>query len=336
MDLHKIQDEEIKKIKNDIAGLLIPTFRHFLINDHSRRLKITKLEAEEQFYLNSVFFQKFRIIFYGLRNDLSKCIINKDSETTHVFCNTKLKHENVVLNNIDIIKKFCDSNSNLFYGGADLKIPNRFLEENKSLFRKILVETLETHQTNFNVLAFPAIGNLKYYLKGNVEYFNYSLSNKINFKKNKLISVGHSFFCKGVSKKVLDRAKLQEFIHNNKFVISIKSEPTEYLMKKSEFKFFMCPRGNGVQANKIWESLICNTIPVMTDHPNIRQLKDIYKIPIHIVNDWNEITEENLNEVFEKEYKNYDWVLMKKKFLIDNFFDWVESSINEYPLGDIK
>lgn len=334
MNLQKTEDEEFKKIKNDIAGLLIPIFRHSLINDHGRRLKITKVEAEEKFYLNSVFFQKFRIIFYGLRNGRSNFIINKDSETSHVFCNTKLKRENVVLNNMDIIKKYCNSSSILFYGGEDCKISNKFLEENNPVFRKILVETLETHQTNLNVLTFPAIGNFKYYLRGNVEYFNDSLCNKINFKKNKLISVGHGFFCKGVSNKVLDRAKLQEFAHNNEFVISIKSEPNKYLMKKSEFKFFMCPRGTGVQANKIWESLICNTIPVMTDHPNIRQLKEIYKIPIHIVNDWNEITEENLNEVFEKEYKNYDWELLKKKFLIDNFFDWIESSIGWGELNE--
>ena len=325
-----------KKVESKFKNVNIPLFRNACIGIFKNNLKLeSRLDAEHLFYLNP-FFSKFRVILFGHHSYGYRTIINQNSQTNHVFVNTRISRINIILDNEDIIKKYCNSSSILFYGGDDKKIPNRFLEENKSSFRKILVETL-TENASFGCLTFPSIGNLRYFLNGNIKCFNKFLDNSNIPKKTNLVCGASGYYYKNIDEAVTDRSNLNKFsTDNNKFIQNIFCEPKKYLTNKAKYKFFMCPRGRGIQANKIWESLICNTIPVMTDHPNIRQLKEIYKIPIHIVNDWNEITEENLNEVFEKEYKNYDWELLKKKFLIDNFFNWIESSIDEQESGDVK
>ena len=70
---------------------------------------------------------------------------------------------------------------------------------------------------------------------------------------------------------------------------------------------------------KICECIMCETVPVVTDHVAHRELRDIYGLPLLIVNEWTDITEELLNEQWYLVYSNIDWNEQKSKFLVKNF-----------------
>ena len=79
--------------------------------------------------------------------------------------------------------------------------------------------------------------------------------------------------------------------------------------------------GVGLQSTKLYESFMCETVPILTDAPYARQLRDYHNLPILIVDNWENITVDYLIEIYEKNYKNYDWKSLKRKFYIDNFID---------------
>jgi hypothetical protein len=80
----------------------------------------------------------------------------------------------------------------------------------------------------------------------------------------------------------------------------------EYLIDLSMSKFTLSPRGSGVDCYRVWEAMYMQCIPIV----KTSILDDLYAdLPILIINDWNEITEEFLNakyKEFEKKTFNYE------------------------------
>lgn len=77
-----------------------------------------------------------------------------------------------------------------------------------------------------------------------------------------------------------------------------------YLFDLSNSKFVFCPRGNGMDCHRTWESILFGAIPIVISSP----LDSLYAgLPILIINDWNEVTEEFLhakwNEMSHCEYQ---------------------------------
>ena len=95
--------------------------------------------------------------------------------------------------------------------------------------------------------------------------------------------------------------------------------PLDYFEVLSDYKFFACPLGNGIQTPKICESILCETVPVVTSHIAHTELRDIYDLPLLIVDNWEDLTEEFLSEAYENKFKYIDWQKEKAKFLVENF-----------------
>ena len=77
----------------------------------------------------------------------------------------------------------------------------------------------------------------------------------------------------------------------------------KYLDNIYHHRFVLCPRGNGMDTHRTWESLYMNTIPIEKRNTNNQFYKDL---PICFVDSWEEITEEFL----EREYiriKSHQW-----------------------------
>ena len=68
----------------------------------------------------------------------------------------------------------------------------------------------------------------------------------------------------------------------------------------SLYKFVLCPPGAGVDTHRLWESLYLNCIPIV-ERSTINKLYD--DLPILVVNNWNDITENYLNIKY-KEIEN--------------------------------
>ena len=63
-----------------------------------------------------------------------------------------------------------------------------------------------------------------------------------------------------------------------------------YCEHLSSYLFIACPRGNGIDTHRLWETLYLGGIPIVKKH----FMYDTYELPIIQVNSWNDITEELL------------------------------------------
>lgn len=65
----------------------------------------------------------------------------------------------------------------------------------------------------------------------------------------------------------------------------------------SGYKFILSPQGAGLDCHRTWEALYLDIIPIVLSSA----INEIYEdLPILVVKDWNEITEDFLNEKYEE------------------------------------
>lgn len=71
---------------------------------------------------------------------------------------------------------------------------------------------------------------------------------------------------------------------------------SELWKKKGEYAFSICPPGNGYDTHRAWEDLILGCIVIVKSSP----LNPLYEgLPVVIVNDWSEVSEENFTKWLE-------------------------------------
>jgi hypothetical protein len=61
----------------------------------------------------------------------------------------------------------------------------------------------------------------------------------------------------------------------------------EYINDITDHFYTLCPRGNGIDCHRTWETLYLNRVPVMLRHRNAEFYDDL---PILFVDDWEEVT----------------------------------------------
>jgi hypothetical protein len=91
-------------------------------------------------------------------------------------------------------------------------------------------------------------------------------------------------------------------------------EPTiegrkKYLQEIKSSKFVLCPRGNGIDTHRIWETLYMGSIPIVIYEETHHLLNDL---PILFINNWDEVTYDFLNQKYE-EMTTKDWLFDKLK-----------------------
>jgi hypothetical protein len=86
--------------------------------------------------------------------------------------------------------------------------------------------------------------------------------------------------------------------------------PYDNLIRLSEYKFCICPEGNGYDTHRLWECLYLKVVPIVKKSNFTQILKD-YNIPILILDHWNDYDETKLN------YDNYNF--NNEIFTLHNF-----------------
>ena len=92
----------------------------------------------------------------------------------------------------------------------------------------------------------------------------------------------------------------------------------------SQYKFVLCPVGNGVDpCPKAYESIILKTIPIMIRTQNTIEVYS--DLPVLLVDDFSEVLEMNLSEIYESKKHLFD-----DKFLYKMTCDyWIEKIMND-------
>lgn len=84
----------------------------------------------------------------------------------------------------------------------------------------------------------------------------------------------------------------------------------QFLQDIYDSAFTVCPRGNGIDTVRVWESLYCRTIPIVKRETAMRYFQDL---PILWIDDWTEIESQFwLNKQFER-IMDSTWNLDKLK-----------------------
>ncbi|MDA9732311.1 hypothetical protein N9U41_00545 [Acidimicrobiaceae bacterium] len=175
-----------------------------------------------------------------------------------------------------------------------------------------LAENLTTSINHDKLKALPlGIENLKKFKNGIRSHFE-SEQVKINQeKKDKLVL---SSFAPHTNLE--SRKEIAEIVQKINYIdIATYPDHKNYILNLSKYKFNICPSGIGVDTHRYWESLYVKTIPIVVRN-NLINHYEKYKIPMLILNDWEELfdfNKEELNQIYIKEnmkFKNdrYMWI----------------------------
>ena len=238
--------------------------------------------------------------------------INSDAISNDVYCDCC---------GIDKLPQLVDPQhfkpNNLVCCGRDWRLSTKInrLTEIKHLFKKIYYEAKDIECDWVTTIPMGTI--MAYMLRCGGD----QILHHINKPKNKTKLIGWAFGSKWPknTERIWNRVKLKHFTKNSELMDNMFCDPLEYFEKLSDYKFFACPLGNGIQTPKICESILCETVPVVTNHIAHRELRDIYDLPLLIVDKWSDLTEELLNEAYENKFKYINWQKEKSKFLVENF-----------------
>ena len=84
---------------------------------------------------------------------------------------------------------------------------------------------------------------------------------------------------------------------------------------QSKYAFVISPHGNGLDCHRTWEALCLGCIPIVRTSP----LDSLYEgLPVYIVNDWSDVTEENLKRVLNDfSQREFDLSRLTLKYWVD-------------------
>ena len=115
-------------------------------------------------------------------------------------------------------------------------------------------------------------------------------------------------------KTVFDLFKEKEWVTQGIIQNTLEGR-TKFLQEIRNHTFVLCPRGNGVDTHRLWETLYIGSIPIVKRDI---ALKDFEDLPICFINDWSEITVEFLeNEKYKILSKNWNIEKLKVSYWID-------------------
>ena len=83
-----------------------------------------------------------------------------------------------------------------------------------------------------------------------------------------------------------------------------------FLQEIRNHKFVLCPRGNGIDTHRLWETLYMGSIPIVIKED---ALIDFNTLPILFIEKWTDITEDFLNAKYD-EFQCISWNMEKLRF----------------------
>jgi hypothetical protein len=98
---------------------------------------------------------------------------------------------------------------------------------------------------------------------------------------------------------------------------------TNFLRDIKAHSFVVCPRGNGLDTHRLWETLYMGSIPIVKKDIGYAEFEDL---PICFVNEWEEVTREWLESEKER-ILNKEWNMDKLK--ISYWIDKINSMISK-------
>ena len=153
-------------------------------------------------------------------------------------------------------------------------------------------------------------------------FVNFRISNNYSERIAAYKAVEGKEFCT-FSEKLFTEEQLS---HHTEVSPPIYTEPYEFFANEiSKHKFVLCPIGNGLESHRLWETLYIGSIPITRRNINYSFYED--KLPILMVDDWSEITEDFLIQKYSEITNKLENGFYNLEML--NFSYWKNLILNE-------
>lgn len=81
-------------------------------------------------------------------------------------------------------------------------------------------------------------------------------------------------------------------------VLSERVSPKAYAKLVDSFDFIVCPRGNGIDTHRLWESLYRGRIPILIQSEHTQYFKDL-DLPLLLLKSFDEIFDLTSNQLIQ-------------------------------------
>ena len=98
------------------------------------------------------------------------------------------------------------------------------------------------------------------------------------------------------------RKQILDIICNKDFILKETQNMNNYdnfFEKISKSKFTICPRGCGIDTYRLWDCICLGSIPIVEKYDGHKNLKNLPILFLDDMNDYNHLTEEKLNQIFD-------------------------------------
>ena len=220
-----------------------------------------------------------------ISGDTFRKFSNHIFDETRSFSPKKVKNNEIIFLNSELIE--------IFFSIHDPKITSKYIlishNSDKSPSREELnlisenvihwfVQNLEIN--NNSRISFLPIGlENKRWLKNGI----FRNTTDSDFKSKLVLSSFNVYNNYSVRKMVLDIANTNKNIENKKF-----SNSKKYFKELKQYKFILCPPGNGPDTHRIWESLMYKTFPIFELNSFTNNLKNL-GVPALYLNSWSDL-----------------------------------------------
>jgi hypothetical protein len=245
---------------------------------------------------------------------INSCILQKQSKIVSLFVYTHLleyfiKH---VLYNLTNEKQYIIYTHNSDHVFDDNYLP--LLQSNKIL--KVYAQNPNVLHHKLSLLPIGIANEM--WKHGNLYSLYKTMIDTYKLKKSKNIYININPNTYSYRKNLLDEIILQSG------TCSQNKEYSEYLRELSTYYFCFCPRGNGIESHRFWESIYLGVVPIIinnkiTDCENfVTHLKKL-NVPFYEIKSDNItdiITEMlSLNKSHYIKFKDFDWLITLDKFI---------------------
>lgn len=136
-------------------------------------------------------------------------------------------------------------------------------------------------------------------------YLTINSINNTSTEKEKLLYINHR-----IQTYPHDRKWIYEYFTNNEWctVDNPNLDLEKYKHRLNTHHFILCPRGNGIDTHRLWESMYLGIFPIVEN--NIHYEKCLIDLPVILVDSFKEVTYQFLLEKIE-DFKNKKFNMKK-------------------------
>lgn len=244
--------------------------------------------------------------FIGIA-DMVFALVNQGGDCNpliNTFCHCALKEKNIVYTHTMYVKSLFEDIRGL---KAEFVIVSHNCDTNVDETFKVPSNVKKWYTQNVDVNN-PKIESIPIGLEndkwfkaiGKKEKMRKKLKEKKEYRNLVYLNVN-------VNTNPAERVPVYEFLQDKPWVTVERGVNgkgfDQYLDNIYNHKYVPCPRGNGIDTHRLWETLYMGNVPIVKKDINTWFYNEL---PILYVNDWNEINKELLEDMWDT-YNSGEW-----------------------------